>query len=215
MESVFFRLMKKLVRFLDPRFEKYRPPKKVQPYVPKTEDDFLNVIKRTPKTILNDEQRARIEGALSFDDFTVADIMLPRRKMKFLNENDELVPGYVNALYKTGIKIFPVLDSSKQISGLFHINSFELSDIVDDSILAHHLDKNLLFASSDYSLRQMLAAFLRSGSNYAIVIDEKMSIKGYLPLERLIAMMNGSEIKDDKFVSDADPSAVIRRNKKQ
>ena len=215
MKAIFFKCMQKLVRFLDPRFEKYRPPKKPQPYIPKTEDDLLGVIKRSPKSIISEEQRARIEGALSFDEFTVADIMLSKRKMKFLNASDELVPGYVNALYKTGVKVFPVLDSSKQICGLFRMNSFQLSDIVDDCILLHHLDRNLLFASPDYSLEQALNAFLRSGTDYCIVIDENMSIKGYLPLSRLVAVLNGGELKDDKFLSDSDPYAVVRRNKKQ
>ncbi len=211
MESVFAKMMTRLVRFLDPRFEKYRPPKKEKPYVPTSEDDLYEVIKRTPKNIFGDKARARFEGAMAFDDLKVKDLMLSKRKMKFLNCDDELNPVYVDKLYKSGVKCFPVLDNTNQICGLFRIDRFDLADVVDDSILAHHVDKNILYAREDYTLDRMLRAFLRSGNNYCIVIDKNMSICGFLTLERLIFALCGEELSLNDFSADSDPAAVIRR----
>ena len=211
MESVFAKMMTRLTRFLDPRLEKYRPPKKEKPYVPTSEEDLLGVIKRTPKRIFSDKARARFEGAMAFDDLTVKDLMYPKRKMRFLDYNDELNPVYVDKLYKSGVKCFPVLDNTKQVFGLFRIDRFDLSDVIDDSVLARHVDKNVIYAREDYTLDQMLRAFLRSGNNYCIVIDDNAAIVGYLTLERLIFVLCGEEFSLKDFLADSDPSAVIER----
>ena len=74
-------IMSRIVRWLDPKLDKYRvrktpSPKQEPKYTPKTMEDFIGVIQRTPKFVLSSKDRVRIAAVMSFDD----------RKVTFSNE---------------------------------------------------------------------------------------------------------------------------------
>ena len=63
-KSLFYRIMAKFTAAIDPKLEKYRPPKKKEPpFTPKTEDELIGVIKRTPKTLLDAQARNLLASA--------------------------------------------------------------------------------------------------------------------------------------------------------
>ena len=67
-KSLFYRIMAKFTAAIDPKLEKYRPPKKKEPpFTPKTEDELIGVIKRTPKTLLDAQARDLLSSAMAFD----------------------------------------------------------------------------------------------------------------------------------------------------
>ena len=88
-KSLFYRIMAKFTAAIDPKLEKYRPPKKKEPpFTPKTEDELIGVIKRTPKTLLDAQARNLLASAMAFDKMAVSVIMSPKRDMEFLHETD-------------------------------------------------------------------------------------------------------------------------------
>ena len=60
------------MKFLDPKLEKYRERRKAAetPYIPKTLEDFIGVIQRTPRSVLGMSDRERIAAVMSFEEKT-------------------------------------------------------------------------------------------------------------------------------------------------
>ena len=124
--SLFFKVMAKLTSFIDPKLQKYRPPKKKEPpFTPKTEADLIAVLRRTPKGVLDANARNLLASAMSFDKMAVSVIMSPKREMNFLRETDFLGPLTFDKLYKSGANRFPVLDENGQVCGILNTDTVD------------------------------------------------------------------------------------------
>ena len=211
--NFFQKLMTKIVVALDPKLEKYRPPKKVKPFRPETEQELVAVLKRTPKDVLPDEKRNLIAGAMSFDRISVASVMTPKKDITFLHEGDFLGPLLLDKLYKTGANCFPVLGADKQVCGIVYTDSIDPLNIKEDQPIDSFINRNIVFVRSDYSLEMALAALLRVHSDYCIVIDKEMELQGCLTLSDITTLLFNRAVADT-FDSDACPYAVARRSQK-
>ena len=109
---------RKFVKFIDPWLEKYREKKVVPKYTPKSLEEFIDVLRRTPRKILSDKDRARIAAIMSFDEKKVSDIMIAKNKMMFVNVKDVLGPLVLDKLYKSGFTNFPVVDNDEKVKGV-------------------------------------------------------------------------------------------------
>ena len=209
MPPLFYRIMSKLVRALDPKLERFRAPKKTIPYTPKSRRDLESILKRTPDNILSERQQLIFLTILSFKDFTARDLMQPKAKMTILHETDELSLFTLNHLFLTGAKTFPVLLKTGEIDGLIHSNVFDIEKVAENSTIDPYLDKDILFIRDDYPVEEIFSAFLRSEKNYALVIDDKKKLVGCLLLERLFAQLFDFKAGTD-FCDDFNPDAVAR-----
>ena len=212
-KNFFQKLMTKMVVTLDPKLEKYRPPKKVKPFRPETEQELVAVLKRTPKDVLSDEKRNLIAGAMTFDQISVANVMTPKNDMTFLHEGDFLGPLLLDKLYKTGADCFPVLNKDKQVCGLVYTDEIDPLKIEEDQPIDKYINPNVAFVRSDYSLEMVLAAFLRTHTDYVIVLDKEMEIQGYITMNDVATLLFNREITDS-FDSDSSPFAVAHRTQK-
>lgn len=211
MTPVFFKAISRLVRWLDPRLQKYRPKKITKPYTPSSEADLIKLLKRTPKDVLSKDQRALIAGAMSFDRTPVSKIMTPLSAMLFLKNTDFLGPLILDKLYKSGANYFVVLGSKKEISGLINTKNLDPLRISEDTPVSHFLDSTVFYIRADYSLDMALAAFLRTGANFLLVVNHDAEIIGSLDFSRLISVLFGHDVSDS-FESDANLQAVSLRS---
>ncbi len=212
MESLFFRVMASLTRKIDPKLEKYRPPKPTPPpFTPQTDKELISLLKRTPKSVISAAQRDQILANLSNSSLRVADIMFTRRQMAIIHSKDALGPLLLDKLHKTGAKIFPVIDENSQICGLANSEIFDIQKISKNSSITNYLDPNVVYVSPDYPLVAALNVFLRNHTEYCLVVDDKMHIKGYLTLARLLNTLILETTQADNFENDADPLAVGAR----
>lgn len=206
--------MKKLTAWLDPKLERFREPqpeKELPPYVPKTLEDFIGVLQRTPKDILGYKEREVISSAMTFKDKHVADIMLPRKMITFVYEHDFLGPLMLDKLYKSGFEHFPVLSSDgHQIVGLIHTESLNSLEIKNTDRASNFLDKKVYYLRTDYTLEQALAAFLRTNCFFFVVVDTQGHLAGLLTYDMMLAYLLGY-VPKDKFTEDSSISAVIKR----
>ena len=212
-KNFFQKLMTKMVVALDPKLDKYRPPKKVKPFRPETEQELVAVLKRTPKDVLPDDKRNLIAGAMSFDHISVASVMTPKNDMTFLHEGDFLGPLLLDKLYKTGADCFPVLSKDKQVCGLVYTDEIDPLKIEEDQPIDKYIHRSVAFVRSDYSLEMVLAAFLRMHTDYCIVLDKEMEIQGYITMNDVTTLLFNREISDT-FDSDTSPFAVAHRSQK-
>ena len=206
--------MTKFTASIDPKLEKYRPPKKKEPpFTPQTEEELIAVIKRTPKTLLDAKTRNLLASAMAFDKMAVSVIMSPKREMNFLHETDFLGPLTFDKLYKSGTNRFPILDQNDQVCGILNIDNVDPLAITEETPITKYMSTDVFFVRADYTLEMLLAAFVRTNSSYCIVVDKEAKIKGFVTLDTLMFVLFGREIADS-FDSDASVFAVAKRSEK-
>ena len=228
-------MMAKIVKALDPRFEKYREKpmsesekmreKDLEKYekklvdavkiehdnfVPQSEKELVQVIRRAPREVLSVRDRNLISGAMSFAKRRAMLITMPREDIVFLQDSDVLGPLNLDKLYKTGDKIFPVLNKAKKVCGIIRPEKIDVLHISKNQPVSKLMSHDVVFARDDYSLEQLLAVFLRNHTDYVFIIDKDENLLGYAELDTLIAVLFNREIKDD-FEDDSSSISVSRR----
>ena len=228
-------MMAKIVKTLDPRFEKYREKpmsesEKVREkdlekyekklveavkmehdnYVPQSEKELVQVIRRAPREVLSVRDRNLISGAMSFAKRRAMLITMPREDIVFLEDSDVLGPLNLDKLYKTGDKIFPVLNKAKKVCGIIRPEKIDVLHISKNQPVSKLMSHDVVFARDDYTLEQLLAVFLRNHTDYVFIIDKDENLLGYAELDTLSAVLFNREIKDD-FEDDSRSISVSRR----
>lgn len=201
--------MSKIVRSLDPKLERFRPPKRSTPYVPKNRRELEGVLNRSSETIINDQQKYIVAALLRLDKIRVKDLMIPKSKMALLKEEDKLSMFTLDRLSKSGENIFPVLNKEGQVLGVVHREDIDIAHVSEDDNISPYLDTKLYFARPDYTVDQILSVFLRTGQGYVLVIDEKMHFVGSVTLARFFSMI--FDVVSDDFCEDSDIWAVANR----
>lgn len=209
--------MKSVVKWLDPKLEKFRDPVEPEeqpPYVPSSLEDFIGVMKRTPKEYLSGKQRAVIASSMSFPGRTVSEIMMPKSEITFVYEHDFLGPLMLDKLYQSGSSHFPVLSSDgRQVIGVIHTDQLNSLEIKNTDRATKYLDKKVYYVRGDYTLEQAMSAFLRTNCFFFIVIDTQGQLVGLLTYKMLVAYLLGYLPHDD-FLEDSSISAVMKRDVK-
>ena len=182
-------MMRKFVKFIDPKLEKYRPKKSPAPipkYTPKTLPEFIDVLKRTPRNILSSTDRARIAAIMSFDTRTVADLMIPKNQMVFVDKKEILGPLVLDKLYKSGFTNFPVTDSKGKIAGVIHTEALNTLEIKKTDRAEKYLDKNVQFLHLTDSLTFAVEEIERTNSYYFLVLDDSQTMVGCFTIQTLL-----------------------------
>ena len=182
-------LMRKFIKWLDPKLDKFRStkaPAKPPKYAPKTLEEFIDVLRRTPKSILSDQDRSRIAAIMSFDDKKVRDLMVEKDKMIFVNHKEILGPLTLDKLYKSGFTNFPVVDNAGKVKGIIHTEALNALEIKKTDRAEKYLDKEFYYLHMDDSLSFAVEEIERLGSHYFLVLDEKDSLAGFFTTQMLL-----------------------------
>ena len=122
-------VLQKIVKWLDPKMEKYRAKKPAVKYTPKSQEELVEVLQRTPSDVLSGADRARIAAVMSFDSRVVADLMIGKGEMVFVKASEVLGPLVLDKLYKSGFTNFPVVDSKEKVVGVLHTEALNALEI--------------------------------------------------------------------------------------
>ena len=179
-------ILKKFTRWIDPKLEKYRPKKAEVKYTPKTLEDFVGVIQRTPKNVLSPRDRARIAAVMSFDERAVSDIMVKKNDMVFVNEKDFLGPLMLDKLYKSGFTNFPVVDNSNKVKGIIHTEALNMLEIKKTDRASKYMDKEVAYLHVTDNLKKVIDEIERTNSYYYLVLDEKDELAGFFTIQMLL-----------------------------
>ena len=198
---MFERLMRKIVQMIDPKLEKYRPrkpviseslkPKKAPEYVPKTLEDFIGVIQRTPIDILSARDRARIAAVMSFEDKKVKDLMAEKEKIVFVKKNEVLGPLMLDRLYKSGFTSFPVIDEKEKVIGIIHTEALNALEIKKTEKAEKYMDKKVNYIREDDSLEAVLIEIEQTDCCYFLVHDKDERLTGCFTIQMLLGYLVG------------------------
>ena len=190
-------IMSRIVRWLDPKLEKYRMrrevTKKVEPpkYAPKTMEDFIGVIRRTPKSVLSSIDRERIAAVMSFDERRVLDVMTEKKDMIFVNEKDFLGPLMLDKLYKSGFKNFPVVDNDHHVKGIIHTEALNALEIKKTDRASKYMDKEVFYLHAKDKLSFVVEEIERTNAYYFLVLDENDALAGFFTVHMLLRYLLG------------------------
>lgn len=184
-------LMKKIVAHLDPKFDRYRDKAVMPKFTPKSLPDFISVLRRTPKSILSDKDRARMAAVMSFDDKIVRDLMINKSDMVFVHEKDFLGPLTLDKLYKSGYTHFPVMDDKEHIKGIIHTEALNNLEIRDADRASKYTDKAFERLHETDSLEFAMNKMLKTSTFYFLVFNQSEELAGFFTIEMLLEYLLG------------------------
>ena len=183
------KFLRKFTKFIDPKLEKYREQEsspEIPPFTPKSLNEFIDVIKRTPHNILSSEDRARIASVMSFSNKTVGDLMVPKKEMVFVNEKEFLGPLMLDKLYKSGYNIFPVVDTKEHVKGIIHTEALNALEIKKTDRAEKYLDKTVNYLHTTDSLSFAIDEIERLSGYYFLVLDSDETLAGFFTVQMLL-----------------------------
>ena len=155
-------------------------------YVPKDLNDFINIIRHTPLSVLSKKDRARIAAIMSFDDRIVADFMVPKSQIVFVNTKDFLGPLMLDKLYKSGFTNFPVVDSHDHVKGILHTEALNALEVKKTDRADKYMDKTVSYLHTTDSLEFAVKEIERTNSYYFLVLDPSNDLAGFFTAKFLL-----------------------------
>ena len=197
--------MQRFTRWLDPKLDRFRStshhpenpqPKPAKspspsPYTPRTLEDFIGVVSRTPRDILDNTDRARLSAVMSFNDRQVLDLMSPKTSIVFVQNTEILGPLVLDRLYKSGFTNFPVIDSKEHIKGVIHTEALNSLKIKKAERADKYMDRGVHYLHTTDSLAHAVSEIERTNSYYFLVLDEENNLAGFFTTEMLLSYLLG------------------------
>jgi CBS domain containing-hemolysin-like protein len=147
--------------------------------------------------------------ALSFDDYRVADVMTPRKKIKTVLASDTLGPVLINEVHESGGELALVRETAK---GLF-VGSLRFSQLGLES-KGHVRDimaPSIYYVNEADSLGEALHAFFVTNHPVFVVVNSSEEYVGAITVEHILKILLG-HLPGDDFDQYADPEAVATRH---
>ena len=180
------KILYRFTKWVDPKLEKYRPKKPEVKYTPKTLEEFIGVMQRTPKSVLSEKDRSKIAAVMSFDDRKVSDVMVGKSKMVFVNEKDFLGPLMLDKLYKSGFTNFPVVDNSNKVKGIIHTEALNALEIKKTDRASKYMSSDVFYLHENDTLKKVVDEIERTNSYYYLVINDNDELAGFFTIQMLL-----------------------------
>ncbi len=163
-------------------------------------EDLLDLLSRQRGQVdnrIHEDDLALVERALRFDDTRAGDIVQPRKEAHLVNADDSIGPVLLDQLHKRKQASFLVYkDAPENIIG---------SLAMADAVTAKHggrvfdlIRNDLIFVHEDFTARQVMSAFHRTGHQVAVVINNAEEFVGVITLDHLLQSLLG-EAQDDEI----------------
>jgi CBS domain containing-hemolysin-like protein len=147
--------------------------------------------------------------ALSFDDYRVADVMTPRKKIKAVLAGDTVGPILISEIHETAQELALVRDTAK---GPF-IGSLRFSQLGLESKghVRDIMSPTVYYVHEADSLGEALHAFFVTNHSVFVVVNSSEEYVGVITVEHILRTLLG-HVPGDDFDQYADPEAVAGRH---
>lgn len=190
---MWFQLLQKIVKIIDPKLDKYREKKtEAKPkYAPETVEEFVELIRRTPRKVLSATDRERIAAVMSFDERKVGELMVPKSKMVFVRSSEVLGPLVLDKLYKSGFTNFPVVNAKEKVVGVLHTEALNALEIRKTDKAEKYIDPNVNYLHVEDSLSFAVEEIERTNGYYFLVLDANENLAGFFTIQMLLDYLVG------------------------
>lgn len=158
---------------------------------PKSLEDFIKIIQLTPRSIISETDRQRIAAVMSFEERRVIDLMEDKEKMVFVKHDEVLGPLTLDKLYKSGFRVFPVVDAKKKVIGILNTGALNDLSVREAEKAEKYANKNVYYLHTYDSLKFAKEEIVRTGGYYFLVLDSSEQIVGFFTIEMLFDYLIG------------------------
>jgi CBS domain containing-hemolysin-like protein len=147
-----------------------------------------------------------VTRAAQFDALQAADVVMPMSRVRLVKLSDDIGPVLLGELHNSGQNSFLVYDESPG----HVVGTLFLRDAVaakEGGVVKDLMHPRLCFVHEDFTLRQVLQAFAKTGQFMVVVINTFEEPVGVITLQHLLEQIVGDHERDD-FDSFEDRSAV-------
>ncbi len=162
-------------------------------------DDLIRLMKSQKNQTdnrISPEELKIAEGALTFGNKVVRDIMTPRRVVKSVATTDPIGAHLMDELHASGHSRFPVYqDKADNIVGMLYAR-----DLISAGGGMHVRDlmkREVFYVHDEQTLRQVLGAFLKTKHHLFIVVNSFEEIVGIITIEDVLEQILGKQIVDE------------------
>ena len=176
-------------------------------------DDLLEFINRQNQQAdnrISEEDLQLVFGALTFGDKPVRAVMTPISQVKFVTADDTIGPHLMDELHQSGLPSFPVVKGGAKAADKEVVGTLYLEDVVnhpDGGKVRNIMKNDVYFINEEQTLREALAAFLKTHSHLLIVVNNFEETVGALTIEHVVEQIMGQKLGDE-FERYDDPRAV-------
>jgi len=176
--------------------------------------DLLDLIKRQQQQAdsrLTDEELEIVKRALGFADHKVADIMIPRKRIKTVLADDTVGPILIDEVHKSGQGHALVRASRK--GAFVGTLAFEQLDLKSTGKVRDIMEASIYYLHENDPLNQALHAFFVTNRSLFVVVNSFEEYVGILTIENVLHQLLG-HVPGDDFDQYADIAVVSARHSK-
>lgn len=182
--------------------------KRISPLYPPTglyekEDllEFLKIQARQPDNRILDSDLKTVRSALSLSDKTIGDVMLPKRRIKWVAAGDPIGPTVMDELHKSGQTRLPVVKEvtkavSPEVVGVLYLKDL-LEHLEDKGRIRDIMHPGASYINESQNLLSALDGFLKSGQLLLVVVNNFEEVAGTVILEDILEQIFGDKIGDE------------------
>ncbi len=157
-------------------------------------DDLLKLIERQlkqPDSRFSAEELMIVAQTLSFNDYTVHDILTPWASIKTVAPTDVVGPVLIDEAHRSGQPALPIIekhDSKVVVVGLLRVQQL---GIKSDGTVKDHLEQVVHYLHEDDTLTEALHAFYVTNQSLFIVLDSAGNYVGIVTMAALLQQLLG------------------------
>ncbi|HEY5152993.1 MAG TPA: CBS domain-containing protein [Candidatus Saccharimonadales bacterium] len=177
-------------------------------------EDLLDLIKRQqhqPDNRITDEELEIVKRALEFDNYTVSQVMTPRKHIKTVLADDTIGPILIDEVHKSGQDYALVRESRKgPLAGTL---AFKRLDLQSSGKVKDIMEPTVYYLHESDRLGQALHAFFVTNHPLFVVVDNFEEYIGVLTIENVLHQLLG-HVPGDDFDQYTDIGLVAARHAK-
>ncbi len=175
-------------------------------------DDVVALIRQQKEQVdnrISDHDLDIMERAVTFDDRQAADILLPMSQVHLVRMDDTVGPILLKELHDSGQHSFLVYnDAPEHVVGTLFLR--DAVQAREGGRVADLVHPKLMYVHEDFSLRQVLQAFIRTNQFMAVVVNAFEEAVGVITLEHLLSELVGTTDDDDMAYDDLATVAAFK-----
>jgi len=158
--------------------------------------DLLEQQKDQPDNRIAQHDLELLARAAKFDDRQAADVVLPMSRVKLVKLDDHIGPVLLDELHASGQNSFLVYEETPdRVVGTLFLRDAVASK--QGGLVRQLMHPRLCFVHEDFSLRQVLQAFARTGQFMVVVVNAFEEPVGVITLSHLLTQLVGEPTVDD------------------
>ncbi len=174
-------------------------------------DDLLQLIEHQqnlPDSRISSEELEVFKRALNFDKYKVRDVLLPRKHVKTVLEDDVIGPILIDELHKNAQDYVLVRESKK--GPFVGTLAFNRLSIKSSGQVKDFMDTTVYYLNENDTLSEALHAFFTTNHPLFVVVDSHEEYLGIVSVGHILNKLLG-HIPGDDFDQYSDYAAVAAR----